>query len=138
MMRSSSRIRPGLLLGLSLGLGLALAPGAALADRSYTTETSITHDCDKEGDVSINVSRATAVFTGTCAKISINGSENKVTIAAVKKLKVNGAKNTVDVGAADEIAATGIGNAITYKKSVSGKKTTVRSPGVDNKITEVK
>jgi hypothetical protein len=139
-MRSSSRParRLGLALALSLGLGLALAPGAALADRSYTTETSITHDCDKEGDVSVNVSRATAVFTGTCAKISINGSENKVTIAAVKKLKVNGAKNTVDVGAADEIAATGIGNAITYKKSVAGKKTTVRSPGLDNKITEVK
>jgi hypothetical protein len=136
-MRSSS-LRPSLALSLSVGLGLALAPAAALADKSYTTETSITHDCDKEGDVSINVSRATAVFTGTCAKISINGSENKVTIAAVKKLKVNGAKNTVDVTAADEIAATGVGNTVTYKKSVAGKKTAVRSPGLDNKITEVK
>lgn len=140
-MRSSSlrlSLRPSLALSLSVGLGLALAPAAALADKSYTTETSITHDCDKEGDVSINVSRATAVFTGTCAKISINGSENKVTIAAVKKLKVNGAKNTVDVTAVDEIAATGVGNTVTYKKSVGGKKTAVRSPGLDNKITEVK
>ena len=122
----------------AVALAAALAPGAALADRSYTTETQITHDCDKEGDVSVNVSRATAVFTGTCAKISINGSENRITIAAVKKLKVNGAKNTVDIGAADEIAATGVGNTVTYKKSVTGKKTTVRSPGLDNKITETR
>jgi Protein of unknown function (DUF3060) len=122
----------------SLGLALALAPAVALADRSYTSETQITHDCDKEGDVSVNVSGATATFTGTCAKISINGSENKVTIAQVKKLKVNGAKNTVTVTAADEIAATGVGNNITYKKSLTGKKTAVKSPGLDNKISEVK
>jgi hypothetical protein len=125
-------------LPLAVALAAALAPGAARADRSYTTETQITHDCDKEGDVSVNVSRATAVFTGTCAKISINGSENRITIAAVKKLKVNGGKNTVEIGAADEIAATGVGNTVTYKKSVTGKKTVVRSPGLDNKITEIK
>ncbi len=68
------------------------------------------------------------MFTGTCGKISINGSDNKVTIAAVKKLKVNGAKNSVEVTAVDEIAATGVGNTVTYKKAVTAKKTTVRSP----------
>jgi uncharacterized protein (DUF2345 family) len=78
------------------------------------------------------------VFTGTCAKISINGSNNKATIAAVKKLKVPGAKNTIDVTATDEISVPGIGNTVTYKKSISGKKTEVRSPGIDNQITEVK
>ncbi len=133
-------MRPGsgLVLGLSLALPLALGPATALADRSYTSETEIAHDCSKDGDVSINVSRATAVFTGTCAKISINGSENKVTIAAVKKLKVNGARNTVAVTSADEISATGVGNTVTYKKSLTGKKPTVKSPGIDNKITEVR
>ena len=124
--------------GLGLGLGAVAAPPAARADRSYTSEAKIAHDCDKEGDVSVNVSGATAVFTGTCAKISINGSDNKVTIAAVKKLKVNGAKNSVDVTAVDEIAATGVGNTVTYKKATTAKKTTVRSPGLDNKITETK
>lgn len=123
---------------LKLFLALSLAPGVALADRSYNSERQIAHDCDKDGDVSINVSSATAVFTGTCAKISINGAQNKVTIAAVKKLKVNGAKNTVDVTAADEISATGLGNTITYKKSLTDKKTKVKSPGLDNKITEIK
>jgi hypothetical protein len=127
----------GSALGSALGL-CALAPGAALADKSYTAETQITHDCDKDGDVSINVSRATAVLTGTCARISINGSENKVTIASVKKLKVNGAKNTVGITSADEISATGVGNNITYKKSLTGKKTAVKSPGIDNKISEVR
>ncbi len=121
-----------------LVLFLVLAPAAALADRSYNSETKIAHDCDKDGDVSVNVSRATAVFSGTCAKISINGAENKVTIASVKKLNVNGAKNTVDVGAVDDISATGLGNTITYKKSLGGKKTRVKSPGIDNKITEIK
>jgi hypothetical protein len=123
---------------LALALALALVPAFALAGRSYTTETRIAHDCDKESDVSVNVSGATAVFTGTCAKISINGSNNKVTIAAVKKLKVPGAKNTIDVTATDEISVPGIGNTVTYKKSISGKKTEVRSPGIDNQITEIK
>lgn len=123
---------------LIIGLCLTLAPAAALADRSYNSEARIKHDCAKEGDVSINVSGAIAVFTGTCAKISINGAENKVTIASVKKLKVNGAENTVDVTDADVISAAGAGNKITYKKRPAGKKTKVKSPGVDNKITELK
>jgi Flp pilus assembly protein TadG len=131
-------LRPLRLCPLPLALGLAFAPAAALADRSYTSEKQITHDCSKEGDVSINISGATAVFTGTCARISVNGSDNKVTIASVKKLKVNGAKNTIDVTSVDDISATGIGNTITYRKSLTGKKPEVKSPGVDNKITEGK
>lgn len=123
---------------LLLVLCVALAPAVALADRSYNSEKKIAHDCDKDGDVSINVTGATAAFTGTCAKISINGANNKVTIAAVKKVSVNGAGNTVEIAAADEISATGVGNTITYKKSLGGKKTRVKSPGLDNKITEVR
>jgi len=121
-----------------LGLCLTLAPAAALADKSYTSETQINHDCNKDGDVSINVSGATAVITGTCGKISINGAENKVKIAAVKKLKVNGAENTIEADAVDEISATGVGNTITYKKPLSAKKTAIKEPGVDNKISQVK
>lgn len=140
----SSGLRFGLGCGLGCGLALALAlvPAAARADRSYTSETQISHDCDKDGDkgkvVSINVSHATAVLTGTCARVSINGTENKVTIAAVKQLKVNGAKNTVGVTAADEIAVTGVGNNVTYKQGLSGKKPAVKAPGIDNKIGEVR
>lgn len=122
----------------ALPLALALVPAGARADKSYTSETQITHDCDKEGEVSVNASRATAVFTGACARISINGSDNKVTIASVKKLKVNGGKNTVDVTSVDEISATGIGNTIHYKKGVTAQKPAVKSPSADNKITEVK
>jgi hypothetical protein len=121
-----------------LGLCLTLPPTAALADKSYTSETTINHDCTKDGDVSINVSGANAVITGACAKVSINGAENKVKIASVKKLKVNGAENTVEVDAVDEISATGVGNTITYKKPVTAKKTAIKTPGVDNKISEVK
>ena len=33
---------------------------------------------------------------------------------------------------------TGIGNTINYRKTLSGKKLEVKSPGIDNKITEVK
>lgn len=128
--------RAGLI--LALPLALALAPSAARADRSYTEERDIKHDCDKEGSVSVNVGGATAVFTGTCSKISINGSENKVTIASVKKLNLNGAKNTVEVTAVDEIGATGVGNTVSYKKSITGKKTVVKAPGFGNKITETK
>jgi hypothetical protein len=131
--------RPGLGLPLALGLALAwaLAPAPALADKAYTTEQQIKHDCRKEGTVTVKVAGATAVFTGTCTKIEIIGADNKVTIAAVKKLKVSATRNTVDVVAADEITATGWRNIVTYKKSVSGRKTVAKAPGIESKVNQI-
>jgi hypothetical protein len=112
-------------------------PATALADRSYNQERDISHDCAKESKVSINVSATTAVFTGTCDAISINGATNKVTIAAAKKVSVTGASNNVDIGAADAISATGISNVITYKKALTQKVPKIASPGINNSITKV-
>lgn len=137
---------------------LALVPTVALAGdgRSYNSEKSVAHDCAKDGtEVSVNVSGGTSVFTGSCDKISINGSgnkvtiatgnkiaingaRNKVTVAAGKKIAVNGANNTVTIDAADKIAATGIENTITWKRGLSGKQPKVTSPGIKNKISRAK
>jgi hypothetical protein len=122
-------------LGIALGFGLAVAP-AARADKSYNSEENIKHDCGKDANVTINVADATVVFTGACNRITITGAENKVTIASVKKLDVDGAENTIHAVVVDEIDASGAGNKITYKKRVTGK-TSVKSSGVGNKISEV-
>lgn len=124
------------LLALPIMIAIGLAPTAARADKSYTSERHIEHDCATEADVSINVSGAHAVLTGACNKISVNGSSNNVTVATVKRLNVNGSKNTVAAGAVSDISATGVGNTITYKKS--GKGPNVKSPGLNNKISEQK
>jgi len=122
-----------------IALLIALVPSVALADKSYNSEQSATHDCNKDPVVSINASGGTFTLTGTCDKVGINGSSNTVTIESVKKLGVNGASNKADVGAAEKIGVAGSSNTITYKTGLGGKgKPKVGSVGVGNKVTQVK
>ncbi len=116
---------------------LALLPGTALADRSYNSEKTVTHDCAKDPEVSVNVGGGTYTFTGPCTKVSINGSGNQVKLASVEKLAVNGSKNTVDVDAVDKVAVTGSDNTVTYKRGVHGKPKAA-SLGTNNKLEQVK
>lgn len=109
-------------------------PLVAHADRSYTA--SATHDCAADREVSINASGATFTFTGTCDKISVNGSGNKVVVAAVKKIALNGSKNVADVGAADKIAVNGSQNVVTYGKGLSTARPKIGGVGANNRVTK--
>lgn len=109
-------------------------PLTVRADRSYTA--SATHDCATEREVSINASGATFTFTGTCDKISVNGSGNKVVVAAVKKIALNGSKNVADVGATDKIAVNGSENVVTYVRGLSKAKPKVGGVGANNRVTK--
>lgn len=109
-------------------------PLTAAADRSYTA--SATHDCAAEREVSINASGATFTFTGTCDKISVNGSSNKIVVAAVKKIAVNGSKNVADVGATDKIAVNGSENVVTYGKGLSTANPAIGGVGAKNSVTK--
>lgn len=117
-----------------------LAPTAALADASYNAETNVTHDCATDPVVAVNASEGTYTFTGTCTKIAINGSDNKVKIEAVGTISVNGSDNTVDIGATDKIALTGSDNKVTYKKGLKKPKAKPRISrlGSGNAIKKVK
>ncbi|MBS1122173.1 MAG: hypothetical protein H6Q90_4401 [Deltaproteobacteria bacterium] len=123
---------------LFISLLFALAPTVALADVSYNSETNVTHDCAKDPDVSVNSSNGTFVFTGTCDKISINGSTIKATIESISKLSINGAGNTIDITAVDKLSVNGSSNTVTYKKALTGKKPKISKLGTGNKITKVK
>lgn len=116
---------------------LALLPATALADRSYNSERSVTHDCAKEPEVSLNVSGGTYTFTGPCTKVAVNGAGNKIKADSVVKLAVNGSSNVIDVDAVDKLAVTGSDNTVNYKRGVSGKPK-VASLGTNNKLTQVK
>lgn len=123
---------------LFVSLLFALAPLTAAADTSYNAETNVTHDCAKDPKVSVNSSTGTFVFTGTCDKISINGSDLKATIEAVKAISINGSTNTIDIVAVDKLSVLGSTNTVTYKKAVTAKQPKVSSLGSDNKISKVK
>lgn len=118
-------------------LALLALPATALADRSYNSEKTVTHDCAKEPKVSVNVAGGTYTFTGPCDKISVNGAGNTLKIASVGKLAVNGSKNTLDVDAVDKLSVTGTDNTVNYKRGVSGKPK-VASLGSNNKLNQVK
>jgi hypothetical protein len=123
---------------MALLITLVIPTTTFAGGRSYNAETTITHDCAKEPDVSVNSSAAKATFTGTCDKISLNGSKLSVTIESVRKLSINGASNTVDIGGVDKLAVNGSDNKVSYKKSVEGGKPKVVTTGAGNKITHAK
>jgi hypothetical protein len=116
---------------------LVLLPATALADQSYNSEKTVTHDCAKEPRVSINVGGGTYTLTGPCTKVAINGAGNKIKADSVEKLAITGSKNVIDVDAVDKLAVTGNDNTVTYKRGVSGKPK-VASIGTNNKLTQVK
>jgi hypothetical protein len=123
---------------IALMITLVIPATAFAGGRSYNAEATITHDCAKEPDVSVNSSGAKATFTGTCDKISLNGSKLAVTIENVRKLSINGASNTVDIGGVDKLAVNGSANTVNYKQSVAGGKPKVVTTGAGNKVTRVK
>jgi hypothetical protein len=116
---------------------LVSLPATALADRSYNSEKTVTHDCAKEPEVSVNVAAGTYTFTGPCTRVSINGSGNKVKLASVEKLSINGSKNTVEVDAVDKASVTGSENTLSYRRGVNGKPK-IASLGANNKLEQVK
>ncbi|MDX2092325.1 MAG: DUF3060 domain-containing protein [Kofleriaceae bacterium] len=120
------------------GLLIALPLTSGADGRSYTGDKNVTHDCAAEPEVSINTGDATVVVKGTCAKISINGGSNKVTLDGAKTLSVNGSTNRVIVVAADKISVTGSDNQVTYKKGLSAAKPKVSAMGSGNQVTQAK
>lgn len=113
-----------------IGLLIALTPAVVHAGKVYNEGSGGTWDCKKDPAVVINVSDGTYTFKGACTSISVNGSENKVTLESVDQLAVNGNENTIEADSASRIAINGNENKVTYRKG-SPK---VSNLGTDNKI----
>jgi hypothetical protein len=121
-----------------IALALALLSGSAIADRPYNSDTTATHDCTKNPEVSINTSNTVLTLTGTCDKLSANGSNLKITAEAIRNVSINGSGNTVELGGVDKLAVNGAGNTVTYKRAISGGKVKIANLGANNKITRAK
>ena len=96
---------------------LLAACGEGEKDKSYTGETTASHDCSKEPLLAINTSGGTLTFTSVCERITINGDGNNVKIEAASTVAINGAKNAVEIGATDKINIVGSNNTIHYQKT---------------------
>lgn len=116
-------------LGLAAFFAISLGGHQARAEHTFSEGTGGSWDCTQDAEVTINTSSSTYTLTGSCTSVSINGSDNKITVVRSTELSVNGAKNTVKVGAVDEVSVNGSGNAITYKDPAAAKKTSVTSNG---------
>jgi hypothetical protein len=116
---------------------LGLPPAAARAERTYTSEKTVTHDCAKEPEVAINAGGGSYTLTGACTKLTVTGADNRIKAESVGKISLNGSKNTLEVDAVDRLSVNGNNNAITYKRGVTGKPKVV-ALGADNKLTQVK
>jgi hypothetical protein len=120
-----------------LAVLLALLPATARAERSYTSEKAVTHDCTKEPEVAIAGGGGGYTLTGPCTKLTVNGNGNTIKAESVAKVTVAGSKNTVEVDAVDRLSASGNDNTITYKRGVTGKPK-VAAIGSNNKLNQVK
>lgn len=117
---------------------VALPLTASASGRSYNGDKNVQHDCAAEPEVALNTGDATVVVKGTCAKISINGGGNKVTLEGAKQISINGSTNVVNLVAADKITVTGSDNQVTFKKGISAAKPKVTATGAGNKVSQVK
>jgi hypothetical protein len=116
---------------------LTLLPATAAADRIYSGEKSVTHDCAKEPEVAINDGGGTYTLTGACTKLAVNGGKNTIKAESVAKLVVNGSRNTIDVDAVDRVSVTGDENTVNYKRGVKGNPK-LAAIGTNNKLNQVK
>lgn len=128
-----------LLLTLSLSALWTLTAASAFAEASYNdAATTATHDCSKDPEVSISGSSSTITLTGTCTKVAISGSSNKLVIQAADKVAIAGSMNEVAIEAANKIAVVGSMNQVTWKKGIKSAKPKVSNIGTSNKISQAK
>jgi hypothetical protein len=117
-------------------IALVFVSGAASAKSWMDDKLTVTHDCAKDPVASIMGNENHITLTGACAKVSVQGNKNTVTVASAKEVLVAGNDNTVDIDAADSVSTPGNKNTVSWKKGVSDKKPAIRNAGTDNKISQ--
>jgi hypothetical protein len=117
-------------------IALVFASASAFADKNLDKDGA--WDCKKDPVVFIGNGAGTYTFKGTCAKISVNGGENKLTIESVDTLDVSGGENTITVGTVGTINVGGSDNKITWKKAKAGDKPVMKGQPDKNTITQGK
>lgn len=116
--------------------GLLAVPAIASADKTFMSGGS--HDCATDPVVNINTGNGTFTLTGACKTVSVNGADNKLTIASVGTLNINGSGNTADTEELGAANATGSNNKVTYQKAQKGSKPGWRAVGTGHSLTKAK
>jgi hypothetical protein len=80
-----------------------------------------TFACKKDQDVEVQGSGHQLVLTGECRRVTVQGTEHKLTIEH-----------------AATILAQGVGHAIGYKRGPSGKEPKIKTQGLDVKVFRLK
>jgi DUF3060 family protein len=76
-------------------------------------ESALTKTIDCAGrNIELNGSANKLTFTGTCGSVSVNGSQNQLTIATAGQISVNGSHNKITYGGQPKISNNGTGNTI--------------------------
>ena|SRR5687768_16517481 len=106
-----------LLLGIVL-VAVAVAPARAEPTWSLdASETTYSYVCGGGDRIAINGHGNTVSVTGECAALEVNGSNNRVEIAAVGEIRVDGDNND-----------------IRYERALKGKKPTIKKKGASNTV----
>jgi hypothetical protein len=120
---------------------IALAPLTGCGDKrpaelSYTTVTTATYHCTDGSNVLIEANDQTFTLTGTCGRILVNGSNDKVMIEAAKRVDIHGPNNKVEIVAVDALRAHSTDNTIKFKRSLTGRALDVVAIGDNNTLTQ--
>jgi hypothetical protein len=105
------------------------APAAPVAPAGVTMM-----DCAKQPTVSINKAKGNYKLVGTCTKVTVAGSENRMSIEAAKNLAVTGSKNELTVDKADKIAVMGSNNRVAYNTGLTAAMPKVATAGKGNTV----
>lgn len=111
---------------------------SAAADIYITeNEQTLTVDCAKDKNVSIQGNESTITLVGTCAAVSIDGNETKL-VGSAKSVAINGNENKVTLDRVDALAVNGNNNKVTWNRPLTQKKARVSNLGNGNKVSRAK
>lgn len=118
---------------------LGAAAPVARAERAITgSAEQVTHDCGADPVVVVSGSSNQLTITGACTSISVQGSANRLTVAAVTAVMIQGSTNQLALDQVDKIRVQGVGNRVDYKRPLAAKKVKVSRQGLNNRIRKVK
>ncbi|WP_434390832.1 DUF3060 domain-containing protein [Melittangium boletus] len=95
--------------------------------------------CEDGGEVKIEGTSNEYVIEGRCARVSVEGTDNTVSVNTVDQVTVEGTDNKMRVNALGQVTVEGTSNEVIWKRTVgAARKPKVSTEGVDNKVYQAR
>lgn len=123
------------IIAASLILLSCTSTAGTIQERVFEQSNSQLHYACKAGEqIAIEGAGNTAIFTGACSSIRVEGANNLVQAAAIGHLDIEGAGNQVQAHSLTNLSLEGASNLVTWRNLKGKAPRILKNDGVDNLI----